>query len=104
VLLEAAEAKAESEEEYWALGSSAEFHLLGQLVGKDNGIESAKDSLRRLKARVAKHAQDNFPIQSTIRQFARYKDWWTKEHGFFGTNPEDLSRNARELGEFLEKS
>lgn len=62
----------------WARGSLAELYLLSPLTGGKRGA----GSLKKAKTCLAELAErcdalgDGFPIESTLRQLARYTTWW----------------------------
>lgn len=95
----AAKMAAEKPQEFWALGSIAELHLLARAAGTDGKIEQALAALREMKQRLGD--SDRFPLESTKRQFQRYVSWWTKENGFF-PGGEDLADQAQVLVEALQ--
>jgi hypothetical protein len=88
----AADVAARAPNEYWALGSQAELQLLGALAGQTQDLDAAEAALRLLRDR----APDDFPTESTRRQLARYRDWWTSANGFFGGGT-DLSNSVGRL-------
>lgn len=68
----------------WAFGSLAELYLLAPLAGQSLRPDAAKNTLAQMKALVlAQPGGDTFPLESTVRQFRRYVDWWTSANGFF---------------------
>jgi CHAT domain-containing protein len=104
--LGAAEIDRDADEmEYWALGSLAELLLLAPLAGQKARLDEACERLREMRERVKKHSSDDLPIdpiESTRFQLRRYRDWWTKLNGFFGSREKDLSEDAARLLATLE--
>jgi hypothetical protein len=91
----AARTEAAKPDEVWAWGSLAELYLLAPLAGQPQQQDRAADALKELTDRA--HARGNaFAIASSLRQFRRYDDWWTRENGFFGA-AEDLQAAAKRL-------
>jgi hypothetical protein len=94
---EAAEADNRREQELWASGTLAELYLLAPHAGQGTRLDEARGQLRELVDRVRRYSSDNdFPVESTKRQFRRYVDWWTRGNGYFGGSP-DLADEARQL-------
>lgn len=63
----------------WAHGSLAELYLLGLLldgVDEDHKDECCRKALSHSRDLIDR-SPEPFPIQSTYRQFLRYRDWWT---------------------------
>jgi hypothetical protein len=102
-VMHAAEEEKRNPKEYWALGTIVELWMMGELVGQQSGAEQAKAALIEMKHRVKKFSMDNFPIESTLRQLRRYRDWWTIENGFFGNLGTDMAKEAGQLIQILEQ-
>ena len=78
----------------WALGSLAELYLIAPLAGQSQLADAASACLAKMKNLVRSQPDsDNFPLESTARQFKRYVNWWTSENGFFPGRP-DLAAEA----------
>lgn len=63
----------------WAHGSLAEIFLLGLLLDdprKGHKKECRTKALSHIM-KLIEQSPEPFPIQSTYRQFLRYRDWWT---------------------------
>ncbi len=58
-------------------------------------LEEGIEALELMKRRVP--PEDQFPIESTRREFRRYTTWWTKANGFFGDRDDDLAEDAETL-------
>jgi CHAT domain-containing protein len=79
--------------EYWALGTIAEMQLLRHLAGHPADPDAVSQALATLRERAG---EEQFAIESTRRQFARYAGWWTCDNAFF-PNCTDLRRQATEI-------
>jgi CHAT domain len=94
IVLRAAElARDANKQEVWACGTIAEARLLAVMAGRTGELDIATQALAELKKRAG---TDEFPMDSTRRQIARYVDWWTNGNGFF-PNGEDVAAHATEL-------
>ena len=66
------------ESKAWAYGTLAELYLLKPFIGnletveQDSCFNKAKDYMQRLNALQ----NQDFPKESTARQFMRYINWW----------------------------
>jgi hypothetical protein len=100
--LHAAEEESKNPKEYWALGSIVELWMLGELVGQRSGEEQAKEALVEMNRRVNRYSEDNFPMESMLRQLRRYTDWWTTDNGFFGDRRSDMAKEADRLIHVIE--
>ena len=100
----AAEVGCKDPKDYWARGSLAELYLLAPLAplaGQPLRTDAALAILEDMKVCVRDHAcGDSFPLESTVRQLRRYRDWWRAENGFF-PGSSDLAAEAGILLEVL---
>ncbi|HET6482301.1 MAG TPA: CHAT domain-containing protein [Actinoplanes sp.] len=99
----AAREAAESDEDAWAPGSLAELHLLAPFAGLPRAVDEAEGQLAELVRRTREQwpGDDQFPVDSTIRQLGRYVRWWTRAHGYFPGEHGDLTADAARLLERL---
>ena len=99
----AAEIDGKKPNDYWARGSLAELDRLAPLAGQPRSTDAAIAILEDMKICVRDHAGgDCFPLESTVRQFRRYRDWWTTGNGFF-PGGSDLAAEAAILLEVLQR-
>ncbi len=104
---------ANSEAEFWGLGTLAELSMLAPLRGAESNIMSATEYLAQMHARIVRLKVKNkleyargdaaYGISSTRAQFQRYLSWWTKENGFFGDRAQDFKPDAQKLVNYLDK-
>lgn len=81
----------------WACGSLAELHLLTGCADEEPepALELALKYLQDIKRAVLEDETcDSFLLESTIRQFNRYINWWTKANGYFPNRESDLASEA----------
>jgi hypothetical protein len=88
----------------WALGSIAELCLLAPLTSNPEPAASdrAESAIRRLVELETANYKKHYAINSTWRQFRRYVNWWTVDHGFFSQDAKDMSQEASQLAAILE--
>lgn len=87
----------------WAYGTLAELALLRLLLDDGQHPDAASNALTMLVETVnTVEDADDYAIQATRDQLARYVDVWTKGQGFFQTREVDLSQPAQELIEILD--
>jgi hypothetical protein len=65
----------------WGFSSLAELELLGSVYNRQkfNKQESTGEIIRCCKELLTLCRDDRFPLDSTVRQFRRYKEVWTNE-------------------------
>jgi hypothetical protein len=65
-------------ERAWACGTLAELEMLGALYGGEqySAEEAKKEIIRCCKEILETCGPQEFPVQSTVRQFRRYVDIW----------------------------
>lgn len=64
-----------AEQANWAWGSLMELDLLAPLAGQDDVLAHTERAARAL-VKAARRRDDPYPIESTLDQLARYRDWW----------------------------
>ena len=82
----------------WALGSKAELYLLAPHIQAAKKVEEISKCFREL--RVLTKGND-FPIDSTLRQFNRYLNWWTVENGYHALPNPISKQDLKELIDIL---
>ncbi|QFT71801.1 CHAT domain-containing protein [Ruegeria sp. THAF33] len=85
----------------WAHGTLMECELLEGHIDGSTDIVEIVACFNRLKA--TSHGKDH-PPATTIKTLIRYRDWWTKENGFFRNSEKDLSEIAARVLEKVKGS
>lgn len=87
-----------AEQANWAWGSLIELDLLAPLAGQGEALNHAKRAAQSL-VKAARRRNDPFPIDSTLAQLARYRDWWGADPEW--NLPASVVQQADELTEHL---
>ncbi|WP_421794675.1 CHAT domain-containing protein [Haliscomenobacter sp.] len=82
----------------WALGSKAELYLLAPHIQPTKKVEEISKCFSELRALSI---ENDFPIDSTWRQFNRYINWWTVENGYHALPNPVPKQNLKELIDIL---
>lgn len=82
----------------WALGSKAELYLLAPHIQPAKKVEEISKCFKELRALSI---GNDFPIDSTWRQFSRYLNWWTVENGYHALPNPISKQDLKELIDIL---